>query len=78
MKKVFLNYRYYVMMVLGFIVILNIFGVPDESLGLMKWMVSMLITKVIGFVVGYILIKLVAHWEKKNLVPELSKLIEEE
>ena len=37
MKKAFLNYRYYVMMIIGFVVILGVFSIPDENLPLMRW-----------------------------------------
>lgn len=78
MKKVFLNYRYYVMMIVGFVVIFCIFSVPDENMPIMKWAWSLFITKAIGFGAGYGLYRLVAYWESKNLVPELSKMIAEE
>ena len=78
MKKAFLNYRYYVMMAIGFIVIFGVFSVPDEDMQLGKWMLALLLSKVVGFGAGYALYKLVAYWESKNLVPELSKMIKED
>jgi hypothetical protein len=38
----------------------------------------LLVSKSIGFGAGYGLYRLVAYWESKNLVPELSKMITEE
>lgn len=78
MKKVFLNYRYYVMMIIGFVVILGVFSIPDENVSLMKWVSMLLVLKSIGFGAGYGLYRLVTYWESKNLVPELTKLITEE
>lgn len=78
MKKAFLNYRYYVMMIIGFVVILGVFSIPDENLPLMRWTWMLLVSKSIGFGAGYGLYRLVAYWESKNLVPELSKMIAEE
>lgn len=77
MKKVFLNWRYYAMVAIGFVVILGVFSVPEESLPTMKWLLTLLWTKAVGIVAGYMLYKLVKRWEAKNLVPELSKMIEE-
>ncbi len=78
MKKAFLNYRYYVMMIIGFVVILGVFSVPDENLPLTKWAWMLVVSKAISFGAGYGLYKLVAYWESKNLVHELSKMITEE
>lgn len=78
MKKVFLNYRYYVMMIIGFVVILGVFSIPNENLPLMRWAWMLLVSKSIGLGAAYILYKIVNHWDSKNLVPELSKMIKEE
>ncbi len=78
MKKALLNYRYYVMMIVGFVAILGVISIPNEELPIMKWTLALLLSKGIGLGAGYGLYKLVAYWESKNLVPELSKMIEEE
>ena len=78
MKKAFLNYRYYVMIIVGLVVILGIFSIPDENLSLMRCVWMLLVSKSIGFGAGYGLYRLVAYWESKNIVPELSKMIAEE
>ena len=78
MKKAFLNYRYYVMIIVGFVVILGVFSIPAENTSLMKWVCMLLVSKSIGFGAGFGLYRLVAYWESKNLVPELSKMIAEE
>ena len=78
MKKAFLNYRYYVMMIIGFVVVFGIISVPEESLPIGEWTWKLIMSKVIGFGAAYILYKLVSYWEKRNLVPELSKMIMEE
>lgn len=78
MKKVFLNYRYYVMMIIGFVVILGVFSIPVENTSLIKWVCMLLVSKSIGFGSAYILYKIVNNWDSKNLVPELSKMIKEE
>lgn len=78
MKKVFLNWRYYVMMIIGFVVILGVFSIPDENLPIHQWILTLLGTKAIGFSAGFILFRLVHYWNKNNLVPELSKMMAEE
>ena len=78
MKKAVLNYRYYVMIIVGLVVIIGLFSIPDENLPLMKWVWMLFVSKSIGFGAGYGLYRLVAYWESKNLVPELTKLITEE
>ena len=78
MKKAFLNYRYYVMIIVGLVVTLGLFRIPNESMPLMRWAWMLLVSKSIGFGAGYGLYRLVTYWESKNLVPELTKLITEE
>ena len=75
MKKAFLNYRYYVMIIVGLVVILGLFSIPNENLSLMRWAWMLLVSKSIGFGSAYILYKIVNNWDSKNLVPELSKMI---
>ena len=78
MKKAFLNYRYYLMLIIGFVVIFGVFSIPDENLVIGKWFGQFVLSKAIGFSAGYGLYRLVAYWESKNLVPELSKMMKEE
>lgn len=78
MKKAFLNYRYYVMLIIGFVVFLGVFSIPDENYPFIQWFWMLMVSKIIGFGAGYALYKLVTYWESKNLVPELSKMMEEE
>lgn len=74
--RVFLNLRYYVLLLLGFVAIIGIFGAPaDDS---PTWFGDMILSKVIGFGAGYVHLKLFDHWSKNNLIPELDKLTEDE
>lgn len=73
MKKAFLNYRYYVKMIIGIVVILGIFSIPDENLPLIRWAWMLFVSKSIGFGAGYGLYRLVAYWESKDLVPDSQK-----
>ena len=68
MKKAFLNYRYYVMMIIGFVVILGVFSIPDENIPLMKWVWMLLVSKSISLGTGYGLYRLVAYTESEYRV----------
>lgn len=78
MKKAFLNWRYYLMMVLGVVTMLGVFSVPNEEMPLIEWAYKLALSKIIGFGAGYAVYRLMRYWENRNLVPELSKLLEEE
>ncbi len=75
--KVFLNWRYYVLFLIGFVACIGIFGMPDESLSDMRWMIILLISKGIGALAAYIIYKLIAYWEAHNLIPEWTKMYQD-
>lgn len=66
------------MMILGIVVFITIFGCLEEDMELGKWILLTVLMKVVGLGVGFIMYKLFVYWDKNNLIPELSKLIEEE
>lgn len=74
--KAFLNWRYYVLLLLGFVAIIGIFGVPDDDSP--TWFGDMIFSKVVGFGAGYAMYRLIKNWSKNNLIPELDKLTKEE
>ena len=74
--KAFLNWRYYVLLLLGFVAIIGIFGVPDDDSP--TWFGDMIFSKVVGFGAGYSMYRLIENWSKNNLIPELDKLTKEE
>lgn len=74
--KALLNWRYYILGILGMLTILGIFSEPlPES---EHWYRDMFISKVIGFGCGYLFAKLVQYWESRNAIPELSEELNEE
>lgn len=76
MKKVLLNWRYWVYMILGGFGMIMLFGVPaDDS---ETWWADMLLSKAIAAITLYITFKLVDNWSKKGKIPELTKLMDEE
>lgn len=76
--KAFLNWRYYILLVIGLIAICGIFAIPDESLKMGTWTFNLIISKIIGLTAAYYNYKLTAYWEKKGLIPELSRFITED
>ena len=47
MKNIILNWRYYAIAVIGFIVVFGIFSIPEDSLPTQKWLVAFILTKMI-------------------------------
>ena len=74
--KALLNWRYYILTILGMLTILGIFSepLPDSD----SWYRDMFISKLVGFVSGYLFAKLVQYWEARNAIPELSEELKEE
>ena len=70
--KVLLNWRYYVLLLLGLIATVGIFGTPAD--GSPTWFVDMIVSKVIGFGAAYYYYRLMMYWCNKGYTPELEKL----
>lgn len=77
MMKAILNWRYYVLLIIGFVACVGIFGVPDDSLSDLRWTMSLLISKGIGALAGYVFYKLITYWEVRNLIPEWTKIYQD-
>lgn len=75
--KAILNWRYYVIIILGILTVGGIFAVPNDDLGQGEWMFYLILTKMIGFSAGFLNYKLTLYWEDKGLIPEYSKLIQD-
>lgn len=74
--KAFLNWRYYILTVLGMAAMLGVFSepMPDSD----SWCWDLFISKTIGFGCGYVFAKLVKYWEAHNAIPELSEELNSE
>lgn len=70
MKKILCNYRYYVLLVLGFIALIGIVSVPAEDLPLANWFYTLISSKAISFAAVYVFARLVNHWKKHGTIPE--------
>ena len=76
--KALLNWRYYILMVVGLIAILGVFSVPIDDQPFGKWITALIFSKVIGFGALYLNYKMVVYWEARNRIPEMSKTMQEE
>lgn len=77
MKKIILNYRYYVLALLCVVCCLGVFAVPDDELLLLPWFCVLASTKAVGFGAGYLYAKLYNHWENNGVIPELTNFVNE-
>lgn len=78
MKKVFLNWRYYILLILGMVCLWGFFGEPDNNEPMGRWLWMIFYSKGIGFGAGFLLFRLVKRWDAKGFIPELSKILEED
>lgn len=76
--KALLNWRYYVITVIGLIAIIGIFSVPIDDLPFGAWLSALIVSKVIGFGAIYLNLRMIVYWEARNLIPEMSKMMQEE
>lgn len=75
MKKIFSNYRYYVLTVLATVAVIGILSVPAEGLPAADWCGVLISSKVIGFCAICIIAKLIKRWEREGTISELIKTI---
>lgn len=75
MKKILLNYRYYVLVFLAIVAILGIFAVPIDELPFTYWCYTLISSKVVGFAAAYIFVKLINRWEKLGTIPEFTDAV---
>jgi len=76
MKKILLNWRYYVLTLLAFVMFVGIFSEPAEDV--QNWCLTMLTSKVIGFGAGYVFYKLLTRWDESGKIAEISAMINED
>lgn len=67
------NWRYYVLTIVCALSLIGIFSLPTCS-GL-QWLITLIMTKVLGFYFGSVFARLIAYWNKRNEIPELSKIM---
>lgn len=72
MKKVITNYRYWLLLIIGFVAFIGTFAVPNNDLDLAAFAWVMFSTKAVGFGAFYIMYRLIKRWEKRGTIPELT------
>lgn len=71
--KALLNWRYYVLMVVGMIAVIGTFSVPIDDQPFGAWLLALIIPKIIGFGAWYIIFRMCDYWDARGLIPEMSK-----
>lgn len=71
MKKVITNYRYWLLLIVGFVAMCGTFAVPDGALPLLSWLWVLVSTKAVGFAAAYLWYRLIKRWEDRGTIPEL-------
>lgn len=80
MKRILLNWRYYVMFTLfsvGFVALMVVFGDPAEDMSFFREEMIRLCALCISAVAFYILYLCTRYWESKDLIPEFTRSGEE-
>ena len=77
MKKVITNYRYWLLLIVGFVATVGTFSVPQEELPLLTWIWVLVSTKAVGLGCFYLMHVLIEHWEKRGTIPELTQFTKE-
>ena len=76
--KALLNWRYYVLMVVGMIAVIGTFSVPIDDQPFGAWLLALILSKVIGLGALYLNYRMVVYWEARNRIPEMSKMMQED
>lgn len=74
MLRIILNWRYWVLLAIGSVALIGIFGTPEDYEGF-AWWVAFFVSKAIGFYLGYLYFRLFMYWDDRNEIAELSKLV---
>ena len=72
MKKILTNYRYWVLFLVFIIAVLGIFSEPVDTLPRLRYYLTLLISKIVGFGAAWLDWRLIKFWEAKGKLPELS------
>lgn len=77
MKKIFSNYRYYILLVVSFVALMGVFSVPQEELPVLSWLWVLVSTKTIGFLAGWLFVVLFKRWDKAGKIQELTQFADD-
>lgn len=73
LKNVIKNYRYWVLLVVGFVAAVGLFSVPQDELPTLSWLWVLVSTKAVGVGAIYLYSVLIKHWEKRGTIPEFTQ-----
>lgn len=75
MKKIICNYRYWVMLILAVIAVLDIMAVPADEVPFTSWLYMLVSSKLIAVAAGYIFRRLYLRWESRGTIDELTNFV---
>lgn len=78
MKAIITNYRYWVLSLLGFFVVIGLVIVPQDDVSLLAYLAILLGSKLMALAAAYAFITLYAHWHDNGQIPDLTELANEE
>lgn len=78
MKALIINYRYWVLTALAFIIIIGLVAIPQDGTDSLVYYVMLFGTKLVALIALFIYVFLYLHWEDEGKIPELTSIINEE
>lgn len=78
MKSIITNYRYWVLTLLGFIIIFGLVAVPQDGIGFWKYAILLFGSKLAALMALIAYCLLYIHWQDMGEIPELTDYINEE
>lgn len=76
MKRIIVNYRYWVLIIIALIAFIGTFAVPGDDLPRLTWTAVLILSKVIGVGAFYLVAVLADRWENEGSIPEATELKE--
>ena len=78
MKLIITNYRYWVLALLGFVIVVGLIAVPQDGIGFLAYVAILFGTKLVSLLALVLYFFLYLHWKDNNEIPELTSIISEE
>lgn len=78
MKAIITNYRYWVLTVLGFIIIIGLIAIPQDDIDTLSYFAILFSTKLVALIALIIYFVLYVHWEDNGKIRELTSIVNEE
>ena len=78
MKHIITNYRYWILAMLGFFVVIGLVIVPQDTASFLAYIAILIASKLIALAAAYCFILLYAHWLDNGQIQDLANLANEE